>query len=145
MKRNRKRSNAQALLVSFFGKILSLFILATIKALAYYYFFHYSDVHFFPNSTEAPKKTSEGARGVQKGIGGKPHYAVFGAEGEGQGEQPAGAAAPAEEGKATGKRKRKSKALILYIAAPAAATGGEEAAEEVPAEEPYEEAPAEEQ
>jgi hypothetical protein len=35
-------------------------------------------------TTEAPRKVAEGLGRAQKGIGGKPNYAVFGADGQPQ-------------------------------------------------------------
>jgi len=70
------------------------------------------------NAMNAPRKVAEGARGVQKGLGGKPQYAVFGADPN----------APAGSG-------------------PAEHEGGAEQSYEEPAaeEQTYEEQPAEEQ
>nr|BAK02246.1 predicted protein [Hordeum vulgare subsp. vulgare] len=90
------------------------------------------------NAMKAPKKVAEGARGVQKGSGGKPQYAVFGA-----GEGGAPSAASQESGEAQTYEEAPAAEEQQYEEAPAAE---EQQYEEAPAEEQqYEEAPAEEQ
>eukprot|EP01110_Echinostelium_bisporum_P012242 TRINITY_DN660_c0_g1_i6.p1 TRINITY_DN660_c0_g1~~TRINITY_DN660_c0_g1_i6.p1 ORF type:complete len:223 (+),score=129.12 TRINITY_DN660_c0_g1_i6:53-721(+) len=92
------------------------------------------------NALKAPKKVAEGARGVQKGTGGKPQYAVFGADGT----TPVEGEAAAEH---TYSEEQPAEEQQQYEEQPAEEQQYEEQQyEEQPAEEQqYEEQPAEEQ